>query len=147
MAKEKSKEVVQKEEDRDKVFYELLWKKYNALDLNKIYFTKQLPDGTYTVSMGGKKIPGNQLGNMQNEAQMMKRSLLWSVMQETLKNTAQQYMFVQMKTIEDAQYGKAMLYALSIIDTILTSLTNTHEEKTPQPASAQVRYPQGYTGQ
>lgn len=133
MAKKANKTELSKNE----LLYELLWKKYNAVDVNKIFFTQLLNDGTYEVKVGGKRISGTQLQNLKNEADLIKKSGLWELMETTMTNTAHQYLFTQMKTLEDAHWGKAILYSLSIFNTIFKGLDNPHIEKPPVTAQTQ----------
>lgn len=140
MAKKANKEILSESE----LLYELLWKKYNAVDVNKIIFTQILNDGTYEVKIGGKKVTGTQLQNLKNEASVMSKMAIWELMETTMQNAAHQHMFAQMKTLEDSHYGKTILYSLSIFNTILRALDNPHIEKVPVSATTQFaaqRYP------
>lgn len=108
------------------LLYDLLWKKHNAIDMTKVFYTKPLQDGSYDTKLGGKKLKDNELSNLRNEASIIQQTQLWKIMMETLKNTAHQHLFTQMKTLDDAHWGKAILYALSIEETILKGLEKAH---------------------
>lgn len=114
------------------LLYELLWKKYNALDLHKLIHVGQSNEGLWSVKVGGKTIKGIELQNLQNEAQLIKSTNLWKMMTEAKKNAAHTYMWTGMKTLEDAHYGKTMLYNLSIDDQIFLALDNVREAPEPR---------------
>lgn len=126
---------MKKDLTESEALYELLYKKYNALDLTKVIYVQQLPDGSFSVKLGGKKINANELNNMRGEAGMIQKSRLWEAMKETLTNVAHQHMFTQMKTLEDAHYGKTLLYAISVFDTILQGISNPYVQKIPENLS------------
>lgn len=128
------------EMSESELLYELLWKKYNAIDLHKLIHVGQSSDGLWSVKVGGKVIKGTELTNLQNEAQMIKQTQLWKMMVEAKKNAAHAYMFTQMKTLDDSHYGKTMLYNLSIDEQIFLALENVHEAPKPH-AYAKTQYP------
>lgn len=121
------------------LLYDLLWKKHNAVDISKVFYTNPLQDGSYDVKLGGKKIKENELANLRSEASIIQQTQLWKIMLETLKNTAHQHLFTQMKTLDDAHWGKAILYALSIEETIIKGLENAHVNV---PVQARTSYAQ-----
>lgn len=122
------------------LLYELLWKKYNAIDLHKLIHVGQSSDGLWSVKLNGKAVKGTELQNLQNEAELLKSTNLWKMMKEAKKNAAHTYMFTGMKTLEDSHYGKTLLYALSIDDQILTALENVRESPAPH-VYAKTSYP------
>lgn len=122
------------------LLYELLWKKYNAIDPHKLIHVGQSSDGMWSVKLGGKAVKGIELQNLQNEAELLKSTNLWKMMKEAKKNAAHTYMFTGMKTLEDSHYGKTLLYALSIDDQILTALENVRESPAPH-VYAKTSYP------
>lgn len=121
----------------DELLYHLLWKKYNAIDPSKIFFTEEMQGGTWVAKLAGKSLKPAELANLQSEALMIKRSRLWGIMTETLKNTAHAHLFTQLKVLEDSKWGKAVLYALSIEEKILTGIENAHVNRPPQTAATQ----------
>lgn len=123
---------------KDELLYELLFKKYGTIDLSKVFYTGQMTDGSYSTKLGGKKLSDGELANLKNEAQMIAGTRLWSLMVETLKSTAHIHLFTQMKTLEDSHWGKAILYAISIEETVFKGIENAHVNK-PSP-SARTQY-------
>lgn len=133
MAKRKLEELSESE-----LLYELLWKKYNALDSKKVIYAGN-KDGMWSVKLGGKPVKGTELQNLQNEAKMIKQTRLWAMMLEAKKNAAHTYMFTGMKTLDDAHYGKTLLYSMSIDEQILDALENIREVAPPKQY-AETRY-------
>lgn len=125
--------------DKDALLYELLYKKFNTVDISKVFYTNQLADGTFDVKLGGKKMRESELANLRSEASIIQQSQLWKIMVETLKNTAHQHLFTQMKTLDDSYWGKALLYAVSIQETMLKGLENPHVNAPPPRTTT--RYP------
>lgn len=118
------------EMSESELLYELLWKKYNVLDIHKLIHVGQ-SDAGWSVKLGGKAVKGAELTNLQSEAQLIKQTQLWKMMVEAKKNAAHTYMFTGMKTLEDSHYGKAILYALSVDDQIFSALESIKETKPP----------------
>lgn len=91
----------------------------NAIDESKIIFVGQNSAGYEIITLNGKDFEGQDGTNLQNEAKLILNGQLWPILHETLRKTAQVYMFTGMKTLEDAQYGKALLYNLDIIHKVI----------------------------
>lgn len=131
--KEKFEEMTESE-----LLYELLWKKYGAIDPNKVIFVARVEGGGYQLSLGGKKVKETDLQSLKDEASMIQRTQLWKMMTEAKKNSAHTSMFKGMKTLEDSHYGKAILYAISIDELVFETL-NAAQIQTP-PKSAQTQF-------
>lgn len=135
-----SKKKIEKfpEMTESELLYELLWKKYGALDPEKIIYAARVEGGGYQLSLGGKKIKETDLQLLKDEASMIQRTQLWKMMNEAKKNAAHTYLFKGMKSMDDSHYGKTMLYNMSIDDLVLEALS--HAEVKAPPKSAQTQF-------
>lgn len=102
-----------------------------AIDEDKIIFVGLDTAGRQMITLAGREFEGQDALNLQAEAKMILNSQMWPILYETLRKTAQTYMFVQMKTIEDAQYGKALLFNADVIKKILTMVSSKELSTVP----------------
>jgi hypothetical protein len=123
-----------KQDDRteEDILYELLSKKTKAIDPNKVFWIGVAGDGvTVAMKLAGKKLPDNVASQLRNEAQMLSKMTLWKILTETLRHTAHQQMFEQMKTLEDSHYGKTMLFNVGVQERIVKGLCDIEKYKQP----------------
>lgn len=113
-----------KEENRteEDILYELLAKKTQAIDPNKVFYVGTATDGNMVYKLAGKKLPSNMASQLRTEAQVFKKMSLYKILTETLRHEAHLRMFEQMKTIEDSHYGKTMLHNIGVTETIVDKL-------------------------
>lgn len=129
-----------KEMDEHELIYTLLADKVGAVDPKDVVYVKQVEGGKnagkYTVMLGGKKVTTNQLSQLQQEATMLEKTMLWKVFTNTLPHEAELRMFKLAKTEQDMAWGKAILHSVGVIETIVKALKNPFLEdklSTPQP--------------
>lgn len=120
------------EMNRDEILYELLAPMIGTVDPKQVFFAKQIQAGKnagkYGCTIGGKRISPVQAKNLQDEVKMLEQSELWKVFTETLKHEAELRMFAGAKTTEDMFWGKAILHAIGIFETINKSIRNAEVE-------------------
>lgn len=119
------------------LLYELLWKKYGAIDPEKVIYAARVEGGGYHLSVGGKKIKEADLKLLKDEASMIQRTQLWKMLTEAKKNAAHTHLFKGMKTLDDSHYGKAILYAISIDDLVLETLDAAQVQTPAKSAQTQ----------
>lgn len=134
MAKKKEKFAEMTESE---LLYELLWKKYGAINIEKIIYVGKLATGGFEIRLGGKKLKETDLQNLKDEASMIQRTQLWKMMTEAKKNSAHTHLFTGMKTLEDSHWGKSILYAISIDEVILEALSQVEIQALPKSAQTQ----------
>ncbi len=102
---------------------ELADKKLNALlcnfDVEKVVRIEKFPNGGGVIYIGGKKSDDGRLANLKSEAEFLEKSDIWTIIQESLKESAQRQMFVSSESLDDMKKGKSMLYTLSVQKNIL----------------------------
>lgn len=121
-----------KSKTAEEALYTLLADKIGSVDPSQVFFAKQIDSGKsagkYDCLVGGKKVTPAQAANLKQEAQMLATTSLWKVFTETLRHEAQLRMFEKAKTTEDMNWGKAILHAVGIFETIVHSVENAHTE-------------------
>lgn len=117
-----------KQEDRnlseDEILNLLLAKKTKSIDPNRVFFTGTAQNGENIYRLAGKKLTPTQASLLKGEAQMLSHMQLWKIFTETLRNEAHLRMWEKMLSLEDSHYGKTLLHAISIFETIVEKLQN-----------------------
>lgn len=108
-----------------------------AIDEEKVVFVGNDPQGRTIVTLGGNDFDGQDAANLQSEAKMILNSQMWPILYETMRKTATVYMFTQMKTVEDAQYGKAVLFSIDVMKKVLERVANKRLS-TPQKVDKKI---------
>lgn len=108
-----------------------------AIDEEKVVFVGNDPQGRTIVTLGGNDFDGQDAANLQSEAKMILSSQMWPILYETMRKTATVYMFTQMKTVEDAQYGKAVLFSIDVMKKVLERVANKRLS-TPQKVDKKI---------
>lgn len=122
------------EMDERDILYALLADKVGAVDPKDVFYAKKIESGKnagmYTSLLGGKKLTANQLSQLQQEVGMLEQTLWWRMFTNTLPHEAELRMFKGMKTLEDSHFGKAILHAVGVAQTINDAIKNTLPEDT-----------------
>lgn len=122
--------------DRDEILYELLADKVGSVDPKQVFYSKVIDRGQnagkYACMVGGKRLTPVQAKNLQDEVKMLEQTQLWKVFTETLKHEAHLRMFTNAKTTEDMFWGKAILHAISIFESINKSVRSAEIELSTQ---------------
>ncbi len=63
--------------------------------------------------LGGKIMEEGQVLELKSEAEFLKKSELWKILSETVKEIAERTMFTNSQTFDDMKSGKMLLYHLS----------------------------------
>lgn len=125
--------------DEREILYTLLADMVGAVDPKDVFFAKQIESGKsagkYAILLGGKKITAAALSNLKAEAATLESMQLWKLFTQTLSHESNLRMFKQAKTERDMDFGKAILHAVSIFDTIVKAIRNAHIEEDPKPLS------------
>ena len=133
----RNKPEILNELEADELIYKLLASKIGSVDPENVFFAKLMDSGPnagkYSATIGGKKITANQLNNLVQEAMMLERTQIWKLFTETTKHAADNSMFRASKTFEDMHYGKALLHAISLLETIVKSIQHAHVDEAPKP--------------
>lgn len=120
--------------DTQELLYALLGDKVGAVSPRDVFYAKAIDSGPnagkYTVLLGGKKLSPNQLSQLQQEAGLLEQMLIWKLFTNTLPHEAQLRMFKLAKTTEDMFFGKAILHAVGVMESIVTAIKNTLPEDT-----------------
>lgn len=120
------------EMDEQELIYTLLAKKVGSVDPKEVFFSKKMDSGpnagTYSVLLGGKKLTPNQITGLQQEAMMLERTEIWKVFVNTLKHEAELRMLRLAKNERDMDWGKSIMHAVGIFETLLESIKNAHVE-------------------
>ncbi len=123
------------EMDERELIYTLLSSKIGSVDPKDVFFAKRMDSGPnsgkFSVLLGGKKLTPNQLSNLQQEAMMLDKMQLWTIFTQTLSHEANLRMFKEAKTERDLDWGKAILHAVSIFESIVYAIQNAHMETVP----------------
>lgn len=124
---------------RDEILYELLAEMVGSVDPHSIFYSSPITQGQnagkYACKVGGKRITPVQLKNLQDEVKMLEQTMLWKLFTETLRHEAQLRMFTNAKTTEDMFWGKAILHAIGIFETVNKAIKNAEVELSPTPSS------------
>lgn len=117
------------ETDERDILYTLLADMVGAVDPKDVFYAKKIESGQnagkYTATLGGKKLTANQLSQLQQEVSMLEQTMWWKMFTATLPHEAELRMFKGMKTLEDSHFGKAILHAVGVAQTINEAIKNT----------------------
>lgn len=120
--------------DTQELLYALLADKVGSVDPKDVFYAKAIDSGKnagkYTALLGGKKLTQNQLSQLQQEAGLLEQMLIWKIFINTLPHEAELRMFKLAKTTEDMFFGKAILHAVGVMQSIVTSIKNVLPEDT-----------------
>lgn len=84
----------------------------------------------FLISRGPNMYLGGQLLNSGDKmelisgAQTLKQLMVWQVLMKEMKGVAGRRIIEESKTIEDIVFGKAMLYALDVLEKKIENLAN-----------------------
>lgn len=81
------------------------------------------------VKLGGEQISDAELFELAREVKSFRRSRLWKILTETLKDHAHRTMFTNSKNWEDMLSGKMLLYGISVEENILETIKQSAEAK------------------
>ena len=119
---------------RDEILIELLSDMVGSVNPHQVFYAKRIERGKnagkWGCLVGGKPINQIQAKNLQDEVKMLEQTELWKLFTETLKHEAEMRMFTRSKTTEDMFWGKAILHAISIFQSINESIKSA-ELSTP----------------
>lgn len=125
-----------KPEDMDErdILFALLADKVGAVDPKDVFYAKRIEQGKnagkFTATLGGKKLTENQLSQLQQEVGIIEQTLWWRMVTNTLPREAELRMFKGMKTLEDSHFGKAILHAVGVMETINEAVKHTLPDDT-----------------
>lgn len=123
--------------DDQELIFTLLADKIGSVDPKDVFYAKVIESGKsagkYSCTLAGKKLTPNQLANLQNEARILSEMQLWKVLTQTLSHEAELRMFKLAKTTDDLMWGKAILHAVSVFESIVRSIQNPLLEDTLSP--------------
>lgn len=80
--------------------------------------------GKHLIQLNGKRAEDNEALALKKEAELVAQTRLWKVFTETLRYQAQRRMFVEAKTIEDMNWGKALLHSISVLENLIVACMN-----------------------
>ncbi|MEK6829284.1 MAG: hypothetical protein AABY15_04090 [Nanoarchaeota archaeon] len=69
-----------------------------------------------------RKLSGEEIATLKEEAEMLKHSFLWKIMTTEIEYTAFITMSSKAKTNDDIVFGKAVFYAVYLLKTFLNNL-------------------------
>jgi hypothetical protein len=123
MPKKRSK--TPSEMTEEELVYKLLAPLLHTFDLSEVFYAGENPKtGKYIATLGGKKLTRLQAQNLQAEAKLLQQTELYKIITSTLKRNAEMVMFEKSQSFDDMKTGKAILYSVSMIQTIIHSLVN-----------------------
>lgn len=93
----------------------------SAVDYNKVV---KLDKTKGIVIIGDTPAEAGRLSNLKAEADFLMQSDIWTLLQETPKELAQQSLFKISESLDDLKKGKAMLYTLSAQQNIVNLLSS-----------------------
>ncbi len=93
----------------------------------------RLDEKSGAVYIGGERADAARLSSLKAEAEFFAQSDLWKIINQTVRELAQQAMFVNGKTLEDMQKGRSMLYLLDTQTKIVTTFQNLIPKSAPIP--------------
>ena len=79
---------------------------------------------TKEIQIDGVDIRPDELHALQAEIKALEGFRIWKILTETTKSKAEERIFKTSMTIEDINFGKAMLYNLSLQKSIIDNLRN-----------------------
>lgn len=116
--------------DTQSLIYELLADRVGAVNPNEVFYAKKIETGKdagkWSAMLGGKKLNPSQFVNLREEAKTFEKMELWKLITQTLSHEANLRMFKGAKTTEDMYFGKAILHAVGVIETMVNAITAEH---------------------
>lgn len=91
----------------------------SLVDFNHVL---SLNDKEGFIYLGNERASDIQLANLKSEAEFLKQSHIWKLLNETPKELAQRCMFVTSESLADLQKGKSMLYLLDNQNKVMNTL-------------------------
>lgn len=79
---------------------------------------------TGVALIDGKPIEQNELTQLKVEIKALEGFRIWQIMYATTKHNAEERVFNKSITVDDIRFGKAMLYNLSLQQSIIEVLKN-----------------------
>lgn len=88
--------------------------------------------------LGDFAITKEEVVALQEEIKFLERTRIWSILTATLADSAKKIMFEKSKSFEDMRTGKALLYNIQLMKTIMkqirsAQITQTESQKVSQP--------------
>lgn len=121
--------------DERELIFTLLAEKVGAVDPKDVIFVKKINEGkhagTYSLMVGGKKLTAAQTANLRAEASTFQSMELFKIIMQTLPHEANLRMFKLAKNERDMDWGKAILHATGVIETIVRAIQNPLVEEKP----------------
>lgn len=122
-----TKKAIQDMDERE-LIYTLLADKVGSVDPKDVIYVNKIDSGkhagTYSIMIGGKKVTQSQLSNLQAEAATFQSMELFKIITNTLPHEAELRMFKLAKNERDMDWGKAILHAVGVIETIVRAVQN-----------------------
>lgn len=116
--------------DTQSLIYELLANRVGAVNPNEVFYAKKIETGKdagkWSATLGGKKLSPSQFVNLREEAKTFEKMELWKLITQTLSHEANLRMFKGAKTTEDMYFGKAILHAVGVIETMVNAIKAEH---------------------
>jgi hypothetical protein len=97
--------------------------KIGPVDMEKV-IGAVVHGGKTMLTLNGKRAPDNEALALKKEAEMVEQTRLWKVFTETLRYQAQRRLFEEAKTIEDMNWGKALLHSIGVLENLIDSCKN-----------------------
>lgn len=124
---------------QDEAINEALASMVGTVKLENVFNSKVIPAGInagkYGCTLGKKRISPVQVKNLQDEVKVLEQTQLWKVFTDTLKHEAEIRMFYEAKNEQDLFWGKAILHAIRVFESINTAIRNAELElSTPNPS-------------
>lgn len=101
----------------------LLSKKIGPIDMEKV-IGKVDAGGKFLIQLNGKRASDNEALALKKEAEMIEQTGLWKVLTETLRYQAQLRLFTEARTVEDMNWGKALLHSIGVLENLIVSCKN-----------------------
>ncbi len=106
---------------KQRIINYLLKNLLNAVTLQDIIRSDQKTGAIY---VDDKVMSLDDIKQCKAEIKAMEGFKVWKLMSETTKSLAEEKLFNQAKTLEDMNFGKAMLYNLSLQKSIMKVIKN-----------------------
>lgn len=74
------------------------------------------------VYIGKRKLSREDIASLQDQAEVLQRSMLWELIENDIRWTASDLMLEKALNERDIVFGKAMIYNFSLMQTFLTRL-------------------------
>lgn len=97
--------------------------KLGPVDMEKV-IGKVDAGGKFLIQLNNKRASDNEALALKKEAEMIEQTGLWKVFTETLRYQAQLRLFTEAKTIEDMNWGKALLHSIGVLENVIESCKN-----------------------